>query len=223
MVTSQEIIERSIFTSLLRVAKDVYGLTLNPADYVNEPNDNKFETDKKAIIQSKGYYVELFGAGNNQSKGMKTIPRISVVTQGFIPGEVGIQSAMIEDIVGGFKLSEFPNETINQYIDIHLEANLQEHIRILHMIMFQALPKRGYIVPYGSPRPFSGNIFIEAVTFGDFPDEQNGVIHKIYTYSIKDAIIEPITEIDTISAINQIDVDIEDKDDNQLDSINITS
>ena len=223
MVTSQEIIERSIFSSLLRVAKDVYGVSLNPNDYVNDSDDTRFNEDKEAIIQNKGFFVDLFGAGNNQSKGMKDPPRISIVTQGFIPGEVGIQSSMIEDVEGGFKLSEFPNETINQYIDIHLEANLQEHIRILHMIMFQALPKRGYIVPYGSPKPFSGNIFIEAVTFGDFSDLQNGVIHKIYTYSIKDAIIEPINEIDTIAAINQIDVDIVDKDDNQLDSINITS
>ena len=86
-----------------------------------------------------------------------------------------------------------------------------------------ALPKRGYIVPYGSPRPFSGNIFMEAVTFGDFPDEQNGVMHKIYTYKVSDAIIEPIIEVDSIAAIKQIDVDIEDKDENELDSINITS
>lgn len=223
MVTTQEIIERSFFMSILNVAKAKFGVSLDPSLYISESNDVKWETDKKSIISDKGYFVNLFGAGNNQSKGVKDLPRISIVPQGFIPGEVGIQSFMVDDSDGGYKLSEFPNETIHQYIEVHLEANLQEHMRALHMIMFQSLPKRGYIAPYGSGKLFSGNIFVEIANFGDFPDTQNGVMHKIYTYEVKDTIIEPIIEDEILSPIKEITVDVVDSNDNLLDNINIKS
>ncbi|MBD4337030.1 hypothetical protein GUH15_13360, partial [Xanthomonas citri pv. citri] len=81
-------------------------------------------------------------------------------------------------------MSEFPYETKDITIDIHLVATTQNDMRLLHSILHEALPTRGYIRPYfndleewdkGRIAP-TGNLFIEIGNFYDHPDESHGLL-----------------------------------------------
>lgn len=206
MVNSQEIIERSIYSALLGVAVKL-GYSVNPEDFlpINAENSKKF---KEAISKLKKF-VQVFGTGNNQSKDKKETPRIVVNARGFYPGSIGLSRELITKEEGiGFTATEYPYETIDQYIDIHLVAGTQEDLRLLHQIMFYAIPQRGYIKPYTEDSfLFTGNIFIELVNFFDIPNLDMGLLEKIYQFQVMDCILEeipgkvdfvPITTIDVL-------------------------
>ena len=203
MVSSQEVIERSIYSSILGVTIGL-GYTVNPDDYlpINQENSARFKAD----IAKLKKYVGIFGAGNNQSKGKKITPRIDINPRGFYPGAIGLPRELIEKESGiGYTATEIPYETIDQYIDIHLVSNSQEDIRLLNSILFYSVPQRGYIKPYTEERfLFSGNIFIELVNFFDTPNLDMGIIEKIYQFQVFDTItyekpvegdLTPITDI----------------------------
>ncbi len=209
MVNSQEIIERSIYDALLRVAIAL-GYSLNPNDYlpINPINEKKFKED----IENLSKYIPVFGTGNSSSKGQKITPRIVVDAQGFYPGGVGLPKPLIEKVTGiGFTASEEPYETMDQYIDVHLVASNQEDLRLLHQIMFWALPQRGYIKPYNSEAFLnSGNIFIEVGNFFDYSNDTNGILEKVYEYKVYDTLIGEKDNIEVdFSPIKNIELILE--------------
>ena len=70
-------------------------------------------------------------------------------------------------------------------------------MRLLHSIMYEALPSRGYVRPYynnleewedGRVAP-TGNLFIEIGNYYDHPDESHGLLEKVYQYTCKDGIL----------------------------------
>lgn len=188
MVNSQEIIERSIYSNILTVAMKL-GYTLNPDDYlpINKENEAKYKSDLAKLKK----FIPIYGVGNNQSKGQKITPRIVINSKGFYPGAIGLPKELIDKGEGiGFTSTEEPYETLDQMIDIHLVASTQEDIRLLHQILFWSIPQRGYIKPYTEDKfMFSGNIFLEVVNFFDRPDLTQGLIEKIYQFSVFDCII----------------------------------
>lgn len=72
MINSQEIIERSIYAAILRVAVAL-GYSLDPNDYlpVSEANSIKLKED----IAKLSKYIPIFGTANSSSKDQKTTPR----------------------------------------------------------------------------------------------------------------------------------------------------
>ena len=76
MVTSQQVIERSLYVALLRVALSI-GRTINPEDYlpVSTENQKRQEEDIKKLGKN---YIAIYGVGNNQARGVKTLPRITI-------------------------------------------------------------------------------------------------------------------------------------------------
>lgn len=210
MISSQEIIERSVYGALLNTMVSL-GYSLDPLNYypVTEDNKQKFNSDKEAIKTNKGFFIDLFGVGNNQSRGIKNCPRITIEAKGFMPGDMGLPKQIMEKVEDSYFVSEFPFEAIDQYIDIHLVANNQVEMRLLHTILFSSVPQRGYIKPYNLEEvPFDGNIFIEISNFYDLPDNDKGIMEKVYEFNIKDSILEDqIKEIeDPISPIHTIDL-----------------
>lgn len=77
--------------ALLNMAIEL-GYTINPEDYLptSEANAERFKEDLKNITQDKGFYIGIFGVGNNHSKGIKETPRMVVDSEGFYPGDVGL-------------------------------------------------------------------------------------------------------------------------------------
>lgn len=206
MVDSQEIIERSFYQALLDVSVDL-GITLDPSEYIPTTPENisKFKNDKEAILASKGFFLQIFGSGNNQSKGIKDCPRIIVNPRGFYPGTMGLPKNILQRDNTSFKVSETPYEVFEQYIDIHLVSSSQNDLRLLHKIMYTALSQRGYLKPYiYEEAPFDGNIFIEVVNFFDFPDLDQGLFEKVYQFKVEDTLISPPNIVETIEPIHDI-------------------
>lgn len=188
MVNSQEIIERSVYSALLQVAIAL-GYTVDPNNYLpaTEANAKRFEEDIKSLKK----YIPIFGTANSSSKDKKTTPRIVVNARGFYPGMIGLPKGILGKEVGqGYTMNEEPYETLDQYIDIHLVANTQEDLRLLHTIMFAALPQRGYIKPYTAEKFLqSGNIFLEVGNFFDYPNTTIGLLEKVYEFRVYDTLI----------------------------------
>ena len=206
MVNSQEVIERSIYSAILNTSVAL-GYSINPEEYlpVSEANSRKYAEAKKNLKK----FVGIFGTGNNQSKDMKVTPRIVVNARGFYPGNIGLPKQLISKEEGvGYTATEVPYSTIDQYIDIHLVANNQEDLRLLHQITFYSIPQRGYLKPYNQDKfLFSGNIFLELVNFFDTPNLEVGIMEKIYQFVVEDTLAYentepldwvPITDISTV-------------------------
>lgn len=215
MISSQEIIERSIYTSILNTLIST-GYSLNPEDYypINNENSLRFKADKSQIESSKGFFIPLFGVGNNQSRGIKTCPRITIESQGFMPGDIGLPKQIIDKVEDSFFISEFPYEAIDQFIDIHLVANNQEEMRLLHTLLFASIPQRGYIKPYHMDKaPFDGNIYVEIANFYDRPNTDKGIMEKVYQFTIKDTLLSESEIPEPIVPINAIEVLLDLKSD----------
>lgn len=181
MVNSQEIIERSIYMALLNMAIEL-GYTINPEDYLPTSAENaaRFKEDLKKIIDDKGFYIGIFGVGNNHSRGIKETPRIVVDSEGFYPGDIGLPRKITQKEEGiGYTATEVPYESLSQYMNIRLCAHSSEHMRLLHQIMFWSVPQRGYLKPYDEPEfLFTGNIYLRIVNFYNMPDLENGLMEK---------------------------------------------
>lgn len=227
MVTSQEIVERSFYISLLHQTL-IRGLTINPENYLVKNEDglwvptrelnDQYIHDKEAIeteLTKKGsgfYYI--FGVGNNQSRGQKDLPRITLDLTAWYPGEIGLEKETneLDEASGLYQVIDYDYEPKSSRIDVHLCANNQQEMRILHEIMYRALPSRGYIKPYlndyeswkNSKFATSGNIYIEVGNFYDHDDLQQGFLEKVYTYEVRDSLLNPeiIAEITPIADIS---------------------
>lgn len=229
MVNTEEIVERTFYICLLQTALK-RGLTLNPENYLplSQENERRFQADKNALSK----FIPIYGIGNNQVRGIKTCPRITLELQGFYNGDIGVNKYIIGDKLdnGNYQSSEFPYETKDITLDIHLVSNTQSDMRLLHSIMYEALPSRGYIRPYfnnltewedGRISP-TGNLFIEIGNYYDNQDESHGLLEKVYQYTCKDGILpEKFTEDGELVPITDISVLMGLVEQNESDMLNL--
>lgn len=226
MVNLQEIVERTFYISLLHEALK-RDLTINPDDYLVE-NENglklptkelyaKYERDKAEIEErlklSGSSFHYIFGIGNNQVRGPKDLPRITLELKAWYPGDIGLEKEDFElNEDGIFQAIEYDYETKHTLIDVHLCSNTQEEMRLLHTIMYTALPARGYLKPYINDYEewksggllTTGNLYIEVGNYYDHPDLNHGFLEKVYTYEVRDGLIgEKLTDV-TCSPIKDI-------------------
>lgn len=216
MVNLEEVIERSFYISLLHETLK-RGLTINPDEYLvnGEPTEktaDQFEKDKQAIGKK---FIYVFGIGNNLSRGAKECPRITIELNAYYPGELGTEKFSVEEAKENFDVVEYDYTTKSTNLDIHLVANTQQEMRLLHDIMYHALPAKGYIKPYfndyedwkSTPIGATGNLYIEVGNFYDHPDHQHGLIEKVYTYEVSDGLIlEEVVSHGEIVPIKDISV-----------------
>lgn len=198
MVKSEEIIERTFYVSLLNTLLRA-NLTINPDNYLplSLENEKRFQEDMSGLPK----FVYLFGVGNNQVRGAKVTPRITIELNGYFSGDIGVPKVDYNGntVENPYQVVEYPWETKDITLDIHLVANNQPDMRLLHSILFNSLPARGYIVPYldndfeawqqQKIQP-EGNLFIELTNYYDHPDLDHGLLEKVYTYLVKDGILE---------------------------------
>lgn len=199
--------------SLLRVALE-NGLTLDPDQYqpVNQETINRYNQDKSKLKK----YVHIFGIGNNHSRGPKEVPRITLELQGYYPSAFGIEKLGLDNIGTKSRVIEYdvcPKDTI---IDVHLVSENQEDMRLLHSIMYAALPSRGYIPPFTGDKAqyfnsgvgSTNNLFISVSNFYDKDELGHGLLEKVYSYTVHNGmILERL--VDEISNINQISVEVQ--------------
>lgn len=222
MINSQEVIERSIYSALLDTAVKM-GYSLDPEDFlpISPENSKKYQDALNNLPNHP--FISVYGTGNNLAKGALTTPRIVVNSKGFFPGAVGMPKQLIEkDGKKGFTATEFPYEALDQFIDVHLVASNQNHMRLLHQILFWSLPQRGYLKPYTEDQfLFSGNIFLEVTNFYDRPVLSDGVIEKIYEFIVYDCLIGDRADIPTdLAPITDISVLLENYGEELLLEVN---
>ena len=218
MVTSQQVIERSLYVALLRVALSI-GRTINPEDYlpVSTENQKRQEEDIKKLGKN---YIAIYGVGNNQARGVKTLPRITIELTGYYPGDVGVEQFMIgnKEENEQYALYEQPWEVKDSIFDIHLVAGNANDMRVLHQIMYTALPARGYIKPFtfNTIKEYlenpglekTGNLFLNIGNYYDHNDTDHGILEKVYTYNCVDGLLEQIKQDPDISPIKEIKTDL---------------
>lgn len=235
MVTSEEIIERSMYASLMRVALNL-GVTINPEDYFPITPDN--QTKYKEAEQSMEPFVRIFGVGNSQSRGMKVVPRITIELSGYYPGDIGTESIRVirEDGEEDYESLHYPFTTKSAQYDIHLVAGNVKDMRLLHKIMYKALPAMGYVRPFieetlgdylknmeDQPIWKDGNLFLTIGNFYDPNDNDHGILEKVYTYNVQDAMIEEeIIKNHTIVPIKDISILLKPQDNAQSVTLHVT-
>lgn len=220
IVTVEEAIERSVYYKMLDRSIEL-GYSIDPRSYDLTTRDIdelkriklRIETDTQAIIDAKGFVVELFGASNNQSRGTKKVPRIVMETEAFMEGAIGMDPlGIIEKVEDGtYKKSETVSLVNDYYFKIHVVANTIEQLRILHYILSTSLPRRGYIKWYTEEKLLpSNNLLVTYLSTHELDWEQEGIMEKVYRYSITDVHVheEMVTEWN-IPPIKIIEIDIE--------------
>lgn len=216
MVSSEEIIERSFYMSLLRTTL-INGLTLDPDNYLPISPD-KQELLKNDMARLKKF-IYIFGVGNNQSRGPKEVPRITLELQGYYPSTFGVERYSIENLGESSSMFETEYTPKDTVIDVHLVSNNQEDMRLLHSIMYSSLPSRGYIKPFlGDKEDYfksklspSNNLFIEVGNFYDKAELQHGLIEKVYSYTVHNGIL-PEKLVEELPNIKDISVLISPSD-----------
>ena len=221
MVSSQEIIERSVWSAINEVLINL-DMAIDPNKYLPVTPENR-QKSQEAISKLKRY-IPVYGTGSSQSKGKKETPRIVINARGFIPGSVGLPKELREKQIGvGYTSIEYPSNTVDQFIDVHLVANNQDDLRLLHSILFWSLPQKGYIKPYTSESFLdSGNIFVHLVNFFDNPDTDTGILEKVYQFQITDCLLyEKVVDKDPIPIITDINLALEQLGYNIEDLVNV--
>lgn len=228
MIDSQEIIEQTFYICLLRETLN-RGLTINPLDYLDmstvppKPTvegENRYLRDRTSIGDK---FISIFGVGNNQSRGSKEVPRITLELKAYYPGSIGLEKEVFDDT--RTNILDVGYETKDILIDVHLCSRTEGEMRTLHDIMYRALPSRGYLTPYlGNFKEWrsknispSGNLYIEVGNYYDHQNLDHGLLEKVYTYTVRDGLI--LTNI-VEKNINKI-YDISCLLNNDQDSLNI--
>lgn len=209
MVSSEEIIERSMYMNLLSVALKA-GVTIDPDDYLNSSGLPTKETEARYLADKAKIkkFVYIFGIGNNQVRGPKEVPRITLDLQGYYPGVIGMERFQLDDTDKEHpRMIETGYNTKDIVIDVHLVSKTQQDMRMLHSIMYKALPTQGYIKPYkGNKESFmnsglqrSENIYIEVGNYYDHVDTDHGLLEHVYQYKISDGVVsDEILDMDLV-------------------------
>lgn len=207
----EELLERSIFHAIReKTVAEGYLPDINTFDVKNASNTIaaaekvNYETAKTNIFNTKGFVVDVFGASNNQAKGLKKVPRIVIDTQTFQPGQLGGDTTPIYELVDGvFIKSSNPSLASDFYYNIYVVANTIKQLRVLTAIVSSALPRRGYIKTYLDAQiQFSGNILTVFTGSSDSDDMPEGVIEKVFSYASTD-LFEGLPEIITTTVAGE--------------------
>lgn len=167
------------------------------------------KADIATIVSTKGFAIEVFGVSAPRAKYQKRIPRIVIIKNQFLPGDLGgvpntIYTPNNGDLLApdAFTGRVQPPQTVNYNFDLHLVCQSAEQSRVLHGIVALAVPKRGYIDAYNLP---SQKIFVLQYSYRSMPNTEDNLDEDIYMYTANDIFetddrvvaenIKPITEI----------------------------
>lgn len=224
----QEAAEVTIFHRILSesVEKGYSVDVSNSLLYPNTPQGMAaYEAAKKAIILDKGFVIDVFNNSNPDYKGLKKLPRIVIITEDPMPGDLGGAPDRIytSNNDGTFTPRITPPEVYDITFAIYLLANTVKEQRVLIGLLANALPSRGYI-PVHPRFNIPSNFFILNTSMATLPSAIDGVMEKVYRYTIKDIFLtEYYKEFPNVHQVEEITfVTINGTEDTILDSDVIT-
>ena len=202
----QELLERSVFHKV-RIECVDKGYLPDINSYPNTAAGQiAWDAALAAIVLDKGFAIEVFGYSNAQDKSTKKIPRIAIISQGFLPGALGGDLTPYFHPAGNgtFNQLEMPPQTADYYFNVHLVANTVQQIRILQAILAIALPRRKYINTYEDSTTF----FIQNIGFLSQDRAAEGIIEHVYSYEIPDMWeTDPIVTATGIAPLAEITIE----------------
>lgn len=211
--TIEQKVDYAFFKALLDICVE-HGYTPDITDDVLYPDTEdgyqKLQQDKEAIIQAKGFCVEIFGDETTDDKGYETYPRLVINSRGFLSGSIGSTPDYVFVKAGDkFYKTLNPPETSDYYLNIHaISGNVEQKI-LLNSIIATALPKRGYIKLPDEP---NRNIFIRNINQSTPPEPERGIMERVYSYEITDLWeSEPLRQPDPVTPINDVNLQIKTK------------
>lgn len=187
----QEYIERSFYEAL-RLVLVAEGYLVDEVPLVGNPNARAiYEDGMKAIANSKGFCIELFGAANNQSRGEKRVPRIVVESERMSLGVLGAEPGgqTISNPLNPLVQAKLINSQLTSNINIalHLVASTIKQDRVLNSIIIKAIGLRKFLNLYDNP---GEKFFTKQINYYDIPDFDEGLLERIYEYECPDVFIE---------------------------------
>lgn len=205
---TQELVELTVFHSLRQTVVD-NGLCPDIMNYPNtEQGSNDYWTAYRNITNAKGFSIEVFNNSNPEHKGVKKLPRIVLISESFLPGEIGGDGSRYykPDPQNGFKVLIRPPQTVDFYFKVHLCCENSKQYRICLGIMANAIPTRGYLdifQPFNNYLP--SKLFIENVGVLPTPFIADGVMEYVYRYVIRDMWLEEFSQdLGTVAPLEDI-------------------
>ena len=216
----EEALERTVF-HLLRKKAVEFGYTPDILLYdventntsIAQAESERFYTDLRTIHDTKGFAIEVFNYANNQYYGSKKPARIVVETESFLQGQLGLDTTpqYERQIDGIYLLKKSESMLSDFYFNIHLIGKSVKEIRVLHEIMVQSLPRRGYVPWYTkSELQPDFNLMVRYISMADYSWNAEGIIEKVYRYEIPDAHeVDDRVILENVVPIKVINVNIE--------------
>lgn len=205
---AQLVIERSVFEAIyVKTLAEGYTADLDGLPS-GEPGIVEYKRRLAVVADAKGYAIEIFNYSPADDKGLKKVPRIIIVTEAFLPGDYGIDPApqpVWNSETEKYDMQVGDNLSYNMIMNVCIVANSTAQIRTLVALINSAIPNRGFIKYESDPTQF---FLIELDTFDDLGSEVQGIIEKIYRYSIPDVVwTEPVTKA-VVSKLESYDLDL---------------
>lgn len=206
-----EVIEVSTYTRILEVlvangyAPDIRDTTAFPD---NQAGMHAYKSAKEAIIADKGFCIDLFNMSNPDYKGNKDLPRIVLIFDDPIPGEIGgfggvqyMPGAPYTPIQQSPNLSDIP-------FGVYLVSLNAKQRRVLIGAISVALPTKGYIELVDHLGFGTGlNVFVEMSATATIPGAKDGVLERVYRYTFKDLLMTDIVKVlPDVSPLEEIKV-----------------
>lgn len=180
----EELLERSVFHRI-RIECVDKGYLPNINLFPNTPAGQvAWEAALALCVTNKGFAIEVFGTANAQQRQTKKIPRIVIVSQGFLPGALGADSTPYfhRAADGTYESRILPPQTVDYFFNVHLVANTIQQMRVLQSILALALPRRAYIRTYDN----TTTIFLRNIGFFAQDRAAEGILERVYSYEIPD-------------------------------------
>jgi len=209
--TLQENLERSIFETIRLELVDK-GYLPDITDTVRYPQSSSgmanWNSDLNTIKNDKGFYIELYGTGIGESKGIKSTPRIVIESDNFLPGALGgdpLKSFIWNTDNNNYDVYITPPQSVDFYINFRLVANSIKQLRILNSLLAISIPRRAYIkFIYDSTKSF----FIRYLNYYQEDQESSGVLEHVYAYEIPDCWDREDNNLESIASINELTLNI---------------
>jgi hypothetical protein len=198
----QTLIERSIYEAI-RLVLVATGYTPDISLFPETPEGTEdYFNYLDQIQEEKGFAIELFGFSPPESKGVSKLPQIVLVSESFIPGDVGMEDSPIyipEDEDHFSKVLVDPL-AYNLMYSCYLYAPSTESFRVLRNTLHLALKPFQYIPIIGT----SEVVLSVATGASSKTNYREGGLDTTYSYYVPDVLFSSTLIEQAASAIKSI-------------------
>lgn len=201
-----EIVDRSIFKAIsdklvaegYAVDRSVPGILLD---------ETAWRAAEQAIIDDKGFVVEIFGASTNHELTEKKLPRVVYTPQRLLPGDIGNAygpTYELNTVTDTYEKTIGPLQTSNYLFKIGIHGKNAQEYRLMHSAIASVIAHKEYIPFYNDADKY---IMLQQYAYQDDPDLRKGTKDGYYFYKVVDIYEGDDKVLDNLAPIAQIDME----------------